>query len=56
MEDVLNWIIGNWGEILALLAALGTVATIICKLTPSPKDDAIVARILEWLKLVPKKK
>lgn len=52
----MNWILDNWAEILALLGALGTVATIICKFTPSPEDDKIVAKILAWLNLVPKKK
>lgn len=52
----MNWIIENWAEILALLGALGTVATIVAKFTPSPDDDKLIARILEWLNMVPKKK
>jgi len=52
----MDWIIDNWTEILVVLGALGTVATIVCKLTPSPEDDKIVAKILEWLKLAPKAK
>jgi len=52
----MDWIAENWQEIIALLGALGAVATIVCKLTPSPEDDKIVAKILSWLNMLPKEK
>ena len=49
----MDWIVENWAEILALLGALGAVATIVCRMTPSPKDDELVAKILSWLHMLP---
>ena len=52
----MEWILENWTEILATLGAVLAAAAAIAKLTPSPKDDKFVAKILEYLNMVPKKK
>jgi len=52
----MDWIAENYQEILALIGALLAVATIVCRLTPTPKDDALVAKILSWLNMLPKEK
>lgn len=56
MIEVINWIVENYTAMLAgAIGVLGGLLTI-AKLTPNPKDDAIIAKILGWLKLIPVKK
>lgn len=45
----MEWITDNWGAITSLIIGLLSVASIITKLTPSPKDDAVVAKLLAWV-------
>jgi len=52
----MKWIIDNYEAVLGIVASTVAVIAAIAKLTPSPKDDGVVAKILEWLKLVPKAK
>lgn len=49
MAEVLTWIKTNATGLLAVLGALVALATAIVKLTPSQKDDNIVARIIKVL-------
>ena len=52
----MEWITQNWQAVMTIIAStLGTLA-LICKLTPTPKDDAIVAKILAFLNMIPKAK
>lgn len=46
---MINWIQANWKDILAIIGGVVTVASIIVKLTPTPKDDAILAKIIKIL-------
>lgn len=46
---MINWIQANWKEILAIIGGVVTVASIIVKLTPTPKDDAVLAKIIKIL-------
>ena len=43
------WIINHWKEILAIIGGVVTVASMIVKLTPTPKDDAVLAKIIKIL-------
>ena len=52
----MSWITTNWQAVSGIVVATLGVAAMICKLTPSPKDDAIVAKVLGWLNLIPKAK
>ena len=52
----MNWIMENYQVVLTIALSTLGVAAMICKLTPSPKDDAIVAKILKWLNMVPRAK
>lgn len=52
---VLSWISQNLGAVVAIITATLGVAAMVCKLTPTPKDDAVVAKILAWLNMIPKK-
>ena len=47
----MNWIIDNWIEITAVIGSVVTAASLIVKLTPTPKDDAILAKIIAILNL-----
>lgn len=43
--ELINWVKDNWGEILQALGALYAALLIIVKLTPTPKDDALLSKI-----------
>lgn len=49
MQDAYNFVIENWDSILLGITSLVTVASVITKFTPSPKDEAFVAKVLEWV-------
>jgi len=54
--EVLNWILDNYEAlVVGAIAILGGMS-LLAKLTPSPNDDKWIAKILEFLKLVPVKK
>ena len=45
---MMDWIIGNYLEVLAVWAAVVGVAQLIVRLTPNQKDDTLVAKIGAW--------
>ena len=51
----MEWLVENWDEISLGLAALLTVATIITKWTPTPKDDEWLAKVVGFLSFLPSK-
>jgi hypothetical protein len=51
----MNWIINHWNDVLAVIGAAVALATVIVKLTPSQKDDTVLAKVvgvLNWLSTV----
>jgi hypothetical protein len=52
MENIINFIKGHWTEILAGYAGAVTLAGHIVKLTPSPKDDAILSKVQGYVHTV----
>lgn len=48
----MNWILSNYGVILEVVSAVIGTATLITGLTPSPADDAILAKIVSFLSFV----
>ena len=57
--NAITWITENSTELIAIVGGIVTVASLIVKLTPTPKDDAILAKvyaILKALALTPKDK
>lgn len=52
---VLEFIKTNWVDILTIVTYIVTAASVITKLTPNTWDDNIVAKIMSFLALVPKK-
>jgi hypothetical protein len=47
-----NWITANWQEIVAAAGGIVLAARIIVKLTPTPADDSILEKIVNFLKTV----
>lgn len=41
----MSWIIENKEELVGILTGVVTLASAICALTPTPKDDAIVGKL-----------
>lgn len=48
----MNFIIENWEAFLAVLAALHGLAIAIVNLTPTPKDDEILAKIYRVIEIL----
>lgn len=46
----MNWFFSNWQEIVNALAGVMIAARIIVKLTPTPKDDTMLAKAVDVLK------
>lgn len=49
VKHILEWVTAHGADLLAALGALVALATIVVKLTPTQRDDAILERILVWL-------
>lgn len=45
----MEWITQHWKDILAIIGATVTLATLITAITPTQKDDAILAKIIKIL-------
>lgn len=48
----MDWIAENWTVILLIITSIVTLASIIVKLTPTPNDDAVLAKIINFLKVI----
>lgn len=46
---MIDWIIQHYGEVFEAIGYLVTACTILVKLTPTQKDDAILAKIVKIL-------
>lgn len=46
---MINWLQANWKDVLAIIGGVVTVASIIVKLTPTPKDDGVLAKVIKVL-------
>jgi hypothetical protein len=45
----MSWLVTHWGELLAAAGALVAAASFITTLTPTPKDDAALAKLRQVL-------
>lgn len=45
----MEWIQAHWKDILAIIGGVVTVASLIVKLTPTKKDDSVLAKIIKIL-------
>jgi hypothetical protein len=48
----MNWITENWQNIVGIAGGVVMLARLIVKITPSPKDDTALAKIISVLKSV----
>jgi len=48
----MNWITENFTNIMAIVGAVIVLARIIVKITPTPKDDSILEKVVGFLKAV----
>ena len=46
---MINWLAENGQKVLEIIGAVVTVATLITALTPTPKDDAFLAKVKKAL-------
>ena len=46
---MIDWIQAHWKDILAIIGGVVTVASIIVKLSPTPKDDTVLEKIIKIL-------
>ena len=46
---IIGWLKANWESVLAIIGGFVSVATIIVKLTPTPKDDNALATLIRLL-------
>jgi hypothetical protein len=52
MVAVYAWVAANWQSVIAVISGTITVASIIVKLTPTQKDDAFLAKLIAFLKIL----
>jgi hypothetical protein len=52
MNSITDWILQHWGDVLAVYSAVVIAARLIVKLTPTPKDDSVLEKIVGFLKHV----
>lgn len=45
----MEWITQHWKDVLAIIGAVVSVCSLIVKLTPTTKDDTILAKIIKLL-------
>lgn len=49
---MIQWVIANSKDLLLIVTTIVTLASIIVKLTPTPKDDALLAKIMPFLEKI----
>lgn len=49
-QTMINYIIQNWHDIVGIAGAVVIGARLVVKLTPTPKDDSILDRVVGVLK------
>lgn len=45
----MEWIVAHWKDVLAVIGGVVTVCSLIVKLTPTQKDDTVLAKIIKVL-------
>ena len=48
----MEWILANWDSVLLIISGVISGASVIVKLTPTPKDDAILAKVVSFLEIL----
>ena len=47
MDSIVSWVSANWVNIAAIYGGVVAIATVIVKVTPTQRDDAILAKIVD---------
>ena len=50
MNDAIQFVVKNHTEIIALIGGIVIAARVVVKLTPTPKDDSILEKVVGFLK------
>jgi hypothetical protein len=50
--QIWNWITHNWESVTAVVGAVVIAARLIVKLTPTPKDDTALEKVVTFLKII----
>ncbi len=45
----MEWLVENWEELGLIVSGVLSVASVVTKLTPTPKDDELLRQLLAWL-------
>jgi len=48
----MEWITNNWLDVLNIISYVIAGASVIVKLTPTPKDDAVLGSVIRFLAVV----
>lgn len=48
----MEWITAHWKDVLAVIGGVVTVASLIVKLTPTQKDDTVLAKLIKILSVL----
>ena len=48
----MNWIVEHFKDVLEVIGAVVSLATLIVALTPTQKDDAILAKVIKFLSVI----
>lgn len=49
MSELIKWCTAHWDEVLAVIGGIVALATMIVKLTPTQKDDSVLASVIKFL-------
>ena len=49
MGEIINWFQTNWLDVIGIVTSIIGTASIIVKLTPTPKDNEVLAKIVAFL-------
>jgi SepF-like predicted cell division protein (DUF552 family) len=50
LEQIINWFVQNWQGILNFIAYVIAAASVVVKLTPTPEDDTVLAKVIDVLR------
>ena len=48
--QIVTWVTSNWETVIALAGGVVILARIIVKLTPTPADDSVLEKVVNFLK------
>ncbi len=49
---MMDWIRANWLQLVGIVGGVVLVARIVVKLTPTPKDDSVLEKVVAFLSAV----